>query len=161
MCPQIACLRRGIVALITFVWLFSTVCFQMCSQIACPRRGKVTLVAFFYFSPLCIFKWPAREDAKSHWLHLFFSTVRVQMRPQNVYTRSCIITLIAFVWLISTVCSQMSPHMWGCKVTMVATIWLLSSVRFQMCPQIACQRIGIFIWPFPACVFKCLFKALA
>ena len=114
MCPQIACMRRGIVALITFVWLFSTVCFQMCSQIACPRRGKVTLVAFFYFSPLCIFKWPAREDAKSHWLHLFFSTVRVQMRPQNVYTRSCIITLIAFVWLISTVCSQMSPHMWGC-----------------------------------------------
>ena len=26
MCPQIACLRRGIVTLITFVWLFSIVC---------------------------------------------------------------------------------------------------------------------------------------
>ena len=48
-------LRRGLVALITFVWLFSTVCFQMCSQIACLRRDKVTLVGFFYFSPLCIF----------------------------------------------------------------------------------------------------------
>ena len=40
-------------------------------SIACPRRGKVTLVAFFYFSTLFFFKWPAREDAKSHWLHLF------------------------------------------------------------------------------------------
>ena len=37
MCPQIACLRRGIVALVAFVWLFSTVNFQMFPQIACMR----------------------------------------------------------------------------------------------------------------------------
>ena len=86
--------------------------------------------------------------------------VRVQMYPQNVYTRSCIITLIAFVWFFSTVCLQMSPYMWGCKVTLVATIWLLSSGRFQMCPQIACQRIGIYICPFPACVLNVYSKHL-
>ena len=35
----------------------------------------IALAAFVWLSPLCIFKcvleWPAGEDAKSHWLHLF------------------------------------------------------------------------------------------
>ena len=53
MSPQIACLRRGIVALIAFVWLFSTVCFQMLPQIACTRRGITTLFTFaFWFNDI-------------------------------------------------------------------------------------------------------------
>ena len=35
-------MSRGKVTLVTFVWLFSTVCFQMCPQITCPRRCIVT-----------------------------------------------------------------------------------------------------------------------
>ena len=38
----------------TFVWLFSTVCFQMCPQIACQWGCKVALVAFVcLFSTVC------------------------------------------------------------------------------------------------------------
>ena len=76
MCLQMACLRRGIVTLVAFVWLFSTVRFQMLPQMACTRRGIVTLVAFL-------------------WL---FSTVRFQMYPQMAWIRRCIVTLVTFVW---------------------------------------------------------------
>ena len=49
MSPQIAFIRGCIVTLVAFVWLFSTVYFQMFPQIACPRRGIVSLVAFVWF----------------------------------------------------------------------------------------------------------------
>ena len=66
----------------------------------------------------------SRENEK---LHIFglFSTRYFQM----AWLRRCVVTLVAFVWLFSTVCSQMSPQMWGCKVTLVAIIWLLCTVR--------------------------------
>ena len=73
MCPQMACLRGYIVALIAFIWLFSAVRFQMSPQISCVSGCIITSVAFD-FSKLCVFrcilKWPASEDAKSHWLRL-------------------------------------------------------------------------------------------
>ena len=75
MCPQIAFLNRCKIALFAFVRLFSTVRFQMCPQTACLWGCTVTLVTFFYFSPLCVLKCalklPARDESKSHWLHLF------------------------------------------------------------------------------------------
>ena len=100
------CSRECIVTLAAFVWLFSTVCFQMCPQIACLKGCKATLVAFV-------------------WL---FSTVCLQMCPQMACLRGCIITLVAFVWLFSTVCFQMCPQMAsikGCIATLIAFVWLL------------------------------------
>ena len=51
----------------------------MCPQIACLRRGIVTLITFVCFSPRCLIKCflklTAREDAKSHWLDLFGSNI--------------------------------------------------------------------------------------
>ena len=88
MYPQKTWVRAGKVTRDAFVWLFSTVCFQMLTQQPCLRRCKVTLVAF-----VC-----------------FFSTVCYQMCPQIVYPRGGIVTLIAFVWLFSTVRFQMSPE---------------------------------------------------
>ena len=41
MFPEIACLRRGIVTLVAFVWFFSTVRPQMCFQMACMKVMKV------------------------------------------------------------------------------------------------------------------------
>ena len=81
MAPQITWIRACIFALLAFVCLFSTVCFQMSPQIACLRGCKVTLIAFV-------------------WL---FSTVFFQMSPQMACLRGCIITLVAFVWLFPTV----------------------------------------------------------
>ena len=46
MCPQSACIIGCIVALVAFVWFFSTVSFQMCPQMAPVRRQIFTLVAF-------------------------------------------------------------------------------------------------------------------
>ena len=74
--PQRTWIRAGKVTLATFVWLFSTVRFQMCFQGLCMCRCKVTLVA-------CV--W-------------FFSTVRIQMSPQSTCPKGCIVTLITFVW---------------------------------------------------------------
>ena len=68
--------------------------------------------------------------------------------------RGCIVTLVAFVWLFSTVrfqmCSQ-TEYMRGCIVTLVAFIWPFSTVSFQMCPQISCMRrdkvaLVAFVW---------------
>ena len=47
-----ACLRGYIVALVTFVWFFSTVCFQMCCQSACIEWCKITLIAFVWLFAL-------------------------------------------------------------------------------------------------------------
>ena len=114
-------LRRGKLTLVAFVWLFSTMHFQMSPQVACTRRGIITLVAFV-------------------WL---FSTVHFQMSPQIACLRGWKLTLVAFVWLFSTVQFQMSPQiacLKGWKLTLVAFLWLFSTVHFQMSPQIACLR---------------------
>ena len=81
MSPQFAYLIGRIITLVTFVWLFSTVHFQMCPQMACLRRCIVTLVAFV-------------------WL---FSTVRFQMCPQMACIGRCIVALVAFMWLFNPV----------------------------------------------------------
>ena len=50
-----------------------------------------------------------------------------------------------------------TARLWGCKVTLVAFVWLFSTVSFQMCPQIACLRhihIGCIRLIFPHCVFS-------
>ena len=124
---NVSSMRGWIRALVTFLWLFSsvylqiwpgqemyshvncvchlfsTVGFQMSSQIACLWGCKVTLAAFV---------WP-------------FSTVGFQMCLQIAYTRGCVITLVAFVKLFSTVCFQMSPQMTcprGCIITLIAFV---------------------------------------
>ena len=81
MSPQIACIVRSILTLVAFLWLFSTVCFQMCPQFTYPRGCIVTLVAFV-------------------WL---FSTVLFQMSPQMASMRRGIVTLIALGWFCNIV----------------------------------------------------------
>ena len=58
----------------------------------------------------------------------------------------CIMTLVAFVGLFSTVRVEMSPQI-AClsrgKVILVTFVWLFSTVCFQMFPQIACPRRSI------------------
>ena len=67
---------RSKVALVAFVWLFSTVCFQMSPKIACLGRSKVTLVAFL-------------------------SIVHFQKYTWNVCFSGDIVALMAFVWFLS------------------------------------------------------------
>ena len=52
--------------------------------------------------------------------------------------RRCIVTLVAFICLFSTVRFQMSPQIAcprGSKFTLVAFVWLFSTMGFQMWPQ--------------------------
>ena len=51
----------------------------------------------------------------------------------------------------------------GCKVTLVAFIWLFSTVQFRMLSQVAfigrcIITLVAFVFCSPVCVFKCLFK---
>ena len=70
-CPQTAFMIRCIVTQVAFLWLFSSVCFQMCTQIACMR----TRLHLFNFSSFCVFKCVLKsfawEDAYSQRLYLF------------------------------------------------------------------------------------------
>ena len=74
--PEKRLFWRGIVTLVAFVWLFSTVRFQMWTKRSWIRAGIITLVAFVWFVP----------------------TVRLQMCPQMACLRGCVITLVAFTW---------------------------------------------------------------
>ena len=75
-CPQMACLRKCIITQITLVLLLPYVCFQMSHQIACQRGCKVTLFAFI-------------------WL---FTTVRYQMCPQMVCIENFHFHTFPFIW---------------------------------------------------------------
>ena len=85
-----------------------------------------------------------------------------QMSPQIAFLNGCIVTLVAFVWLFSTVSHQMSPqiafHRRGI-IALVAFVCLFSTVCFQMLPQIACMRRCIvalvaFVPTFLHCAFS-------
>ena len=119
-----------IITLTAFVWLFSTVYYQMSTQSAYSRCYIVTLVAFIRF----------------------FSTVRFQMITQCACIKWCKVTLVAFVWLFpTTMFFQMFLQitcMSGCIFTNVALIWLFPTVCFQMCPKMTCLRGNIIpsVW---------------
>ena len=66
---------------------------------------------------------------------VLFSTMYLQMFPQNVRTRKCIATLVAFVRLFSTMCFQMFPKIAcprGCIIALVAFFGFFSRMYCQM-----------------------------
>ena len=97
----------------------------------------------------------------SHWLHLFDRSLH--MRPQIACLRWCIITLVAFVSLFSSVRFQMSPHMAFLRwfiVALATFVWLFSTVAFKMSPEMAFRRSSIVIWLHFFHFFKCVLKVL-
>ena len=109
---------------------------QACSQ---PRRSSITI------------------------LQILSNTMMFyQMSPQNACLSRCIVTLVAFIWLFSTVRFQMYPQnmcMGSCKVTLVAFVWLFSAVCFQMSPQSTCiwwciVTLVAFVWLFSSVDFQ-------
>ena len=82
------CPRGSKVTSVAFVYLFSTVCFQMSLQLAWLREGIVTLAA-----SVC----------------RLLPTVCFQMSLQIACLRGFKVTLAALVWLFSTVCFKMFP----------------------------------------------------
>ena len=107
----------------------------------------------FDFSLLCVFKRSlkksALDDAKSH-----------------TFLGGCIVTLVAFVWLFSTVRSQMSPQIAcsrECRNTLVAFVWLFSTVCFKCVLKLPAwtdaKSHWLHLFDFsPLCVFKCVLK---
>ena len=112
--------RRCIITLVAFVWLFSTVRFQMSFQTECMSRCKITLVAFVWSFP----------------------TMRFQMFPQIVCMRRCIVTLIACVWLYYILCLILKGfciykglfhcHCALCVAEIVILNWDQFKCRFQI-----------------------------
>ena len=89
------------------------------------------------------------------------------MSSQIACQNRCIVTLVAFEWLVSSVSFQMfSQIVWVniCEVALVAYERFFSRVSFQMSSHIACQNRCIvalvaFQWLFPVWVFKCFLKS--
>ena len=119
-CHQLACPNGHKVALIAFVWLFSTVRFQMRPQIAYLKRcclekmyshiGCICLTilhyAFSNVSSNCLPEWmQSRIDCICFpFLHCAFSNDSSNRLPEWMQSRNdCI-----FVWLFSTGRFQMS-----------------------------------------------------
>ena len=105
------------------------------------------------------------ETITSHlvqFVSIFSTAVCFQMSPQIACIRGCIVTLVAFVWLFSTVRHQMFLQIGclrGCIITLVAFVWLFSTVRLQMCSQMACLRrckvtLVAFVWLFSTVRFQ-------
>ena len=96
----------GSLGLRTFLWLFSTVRFQMSSQIACLRKGIFAVVAYIV---KCLFKLFAWKDARSHSLNLFglfpvcFSNVSTNGKTRRMQSHTrCICPIFlhfTFGWL--------------------------------------------------------------
>ena len=106
------------------------------------------------------------ERMQSHigCIYLSFLHCGFSNEPSGRLPNRCIVTLVAFVWLLSTMHLQMCLQIAGlngCKVTLVAFVWFFSAVCFQMCPQIACQRgcvitLVAFVWLFSTmCLQMC------
>ena len=78
------------------------------------------------------------------------------MFPQIVFTRGCKITLVAFVWLLSTMRFHMVPqrtYLSGCKVAPTEYVRLFPTVHFQMCsqtPGMKCSKLALTasVWLF-------------
>ena len=106
MCPQMMCIWRSIVTLVAFVWLFSRMCFQMCLQIAPPRGGIFTLVAFIWVG-----------DIASHFLCILYNKV--------------IIIHLFFHFQCVLCCAQMVASNW---VKFIFDYWfpIIKSATFSM-----------------------------
>ena len=85
-----------------------------------------------------------------------------QMILQTACIWGCKVTLVAFVWLFTTVHFQMHPQstcIRRCKVTQIALVWLSPTVCLQMYPQSACPRgcivtLVAFVWLFSSIGFQ-------
>ena len=129
MLPQMAFIKGFIVAYVAFVWLFSTVHFQMILQTPCQRRGKVTLVAFV----LLLLRIHSRIRCICLiFLHCAFSNDPSNSVPEKRHNR------IGCICLNFLHCAfYMLPQMIfirGRIVAYVAFVWLFSTVRLQMFP---------------------------
>ena len=89
--------------------------------------------------------------------------LKIQMGPQIACLIGCKITLITFLWMLSTMRFRMDPQMYclrWCVITLVAFVWLFSIVCFQISPQSA-YLIRSKITLSLLCVFKWVLKLLA
>ena len=86
--------------------------------------------------------------------------LKIQMGPQIACLIGCKITLITFLWMLSTMRFRMDPQMYclrWCVITLVAFVWLFSIVCFQISPQSA-YLIRSKITLSLLCVFKWVLK---
>ena len=113
-------------------------------------------------SPLHLQIFQSSNCVDSRIVHCVSSNVPSNCLPERTWIRACKVTLVAFVWLFSTVCLQMCPQIAcirGCIITQVAFVWFFSTVCLQMCPQITrligCKITQVtFVWLFSTVCFQ-------
>ena len=144
MCPQITSLSGCKATMVAFIWLSSTVCFQMSIRSASMRGNKIAANALVWPFTVC------------------FSNVFSNRLPERRH-----ICTICIFWLVSTVCFQMSVHNdcmriksgIGCIICSTFLQWLFSYVFSNSQPgrrrsHIGCTCLVFFL----SYVFKCTLK---
>ena len=138
--------------LLPFPWPLPLHCFTCQSSLAV----RFTIYVYFIFHKTlpCLLMWLVRWYFYLIFLHCVFS---------NVFSSACVsefmITLVAFVWFLSTVYFQMWPQRTWIRafvLTLVAFFWLFTTVHFQMHPQSTCTSACIIA----LVAFVCLFSAV-
>lgn len=126
--PQIALKRWCIITLATFVSLFSTVCCKMRPQSTCIKRCIVTLVTHVWFFPTVFFQ-------------IGLSPLCILNEPSNdhyqwihIYTGCICVALHCVFFQMFAQCTWIS----GCKDTLGTFVRFFTSVCSQMCLQMAC-----------------------
>ena len=123
-----------------FVWALPTVWYQMCPQSACLRKCVATLVAFVWFSSTV----PSTSNFVFTAVHYVMSNVSANYFPKRMHDHSEIYPIpYSTTVLFSMMCLQMFPQnvrTRKCIATLVAFVRLFSTMRFQMFPKIACPR---------------------
>ena len=143
MSSQIACQWKWKTTCFAFVWLFSTVTFKVIHQMMFIRCCIITLVAFVWFVALFLF-------------------VQCSCMPSNgVGVSGSKVAVLAFVRLLSTVCSYVRLQTWCIYrgiIAFVALIWLFSAMYFQMSSQWFNMTgfkvtLAAFVWLFSSVFF--------
>ena len=139
---QCTCIDRCKIPLVPYVFVhcaFSSVSFN-----SLPEKMLISKLVAFVLTKSC-------------------QNLKIQMGPQIACLIGCKITLITFLWMLSTMRFRMDPQMYclrWCVITLVAFVWLFSIVCFQISPQSA-YLIRSKITLSLLCVFKWVLKLVA
>ena len=133
-----ACISRCIIALVAFVWHFSTVCFQMSPQMSHMWGCKLALVAFVYHD--------VSESAQPSEPHKLQYTTRNSIIYLNLYW------LFFVTFLEAPKLALFSASSTKCSMFFLSVIWSEwegKTVSTRQWPSYFQCRMGLLWWQIP------------
>ena len=174
MSPQMACMRKGIVTLIAFVWFFSTVFFSNVSSKRLHKRIQSHIGCICSTFLHCAFSNVSsahlHNRMHSHigcicltFLHCAFSNVSSNYLHEKRQSHIGCICLTFLHCVFSNVSSKRLPEKRHSHIGCICLTFLHCVFWIEMCPQNACIRgckviLVAFVWFFSTvmCTRNCI-----